>query len=238
MLNPGIYITAGLVRSSPDAAIRMVDTIRDAHAGWISEWEVIKHRVSLPFDPQAQKLSQRMAGRRQTSLFHKSYGSYLPGEIPTVGEAVAPQQVQQGKQPLQKKQSPQDAMIAFLKRPDVVKSLESSANAQKFKAEGQRVLNGISSGLTQSINRAMNIKTVQDVERLTGKRISDQFAKLSPQERQKAEQAVVTQVHSAVKSFYVKNLTAEIENVKRDGVDPNNVYIRTLQGILNKVNSM
>jgi len=59
MLNPGIYITAGLVRKSPDVAARMVDTVKDAHAGWVQEWEVIKHRVSLPFDPTAQKISRQ-----------------------------------------------------------------------------------------------------------------------------------------------------------------------------------
>jgi hypothetical protein len=235
MINPGIYITAGLVRKSPDVAVRMIDTIKDAHVGWVEEWEIIKHRVSLPFDPHAQKLSHRVASRRQTSMFTKRYGKdYYPSDIP-MGEAAVPKSAQQQKR---QAQSPVDALAAFVKRPDVVKSLENSQVARGFKAEGQRVLNGIASGLNQSISRIMNVRTVADIERLIGKNILNKLTKLQPKERQMVEQEMVEQVRAAAKAFYTKNLTAEIENVKKDGVDANNMYIRTLQGMLSKLGSM
>jgi hypothetical protein len=230
MASPNLYITAGLIRKSPETVVRMVDSIRDSHASWIEEWEVIKHRVMLPFDPYAQKTSKSIAGRRHYSMVRKHYAhGYRPEDVPQVEEALNPQQ---------RKLTPQEEMANFLKRPDVVQDLNSSQTSQQLKKEGEAVLKSINISLLKSITKVLNIKSVQDIEHLTGKRISDKFVNLTPQERQKAEQIVVQQVHSAVKSFYIKNITAQIENIKRDGVDPNNIYIQTLNNILNKIKSM
>jgi hypothetical protein len=49
---------------------------------------------------------------------------------------------------------------------------------------------------------------------------------------------MLMQVKAAAKAFYVKQLTTEIQTLQNQGVDSTNIYIRTLQGTLDKVASL
>jgi hypothetical protein len=88
-------------------------------------------------------------------------------------------------------------------------------------------------------------RTVEDIEKLVGKKMKpdmkkklDEIKNLPPQEKVKAEKMLIDGSKKAMKDFYVKNLTQEVDAVLKAGIPEDAQFVKDYRTVISKVKSL
>lgn len=93
---------------------------------------------------------------------------------------------------------------------------------------------------TQAENLLRNAKTVDDLEKFAKKKIpeAEKVRSLQGEERVKAEKMLIDGVRKAMKEFYVKNLTDQVNTVMRVGIPEDSQYVKDFRSTIQKINAL
>ena len=66
----------------------------------------------------------------------------------------------------------------------------------------------------------------------------DKLAQVPEHERQKLEQAILDGAKKSMKSFYIKNLQAQVKQALDGGISQDSEYVRDYQNVIRKIESL
>lgn len=93
---------------------------------------------------------------------------------------------------------------------------------------------------TQAENLLRNAKTVDDLEKFAKKKIpeAEKVRSLQGEERVKAEKMLIDGVRKAMKEFYVKSLTDQVNTVMRDGIPEESQFVQDYRSMIQKIEAL
>jgi hypothetical protein len=121
------------------------------------------------------------------------------------------------------------------------KSLAGASNLreiQKIATETYR--RSLSEVYKQAVSVLREAKTIEDLEKLTGKKIpeAEELKQLPQQEREPAEKMLIDATRKTMKEFYVKNLQSQIDTVVKAGVPEESPYVQDFMNAIQKIRSL
>lgn len=83
-------------------------------------------------------------------------------------------------------------------------------------------------------------KTVEDIKKLTKKQTPElaEIEKLQGQEKEKAEKLLLQGARKAMKDFYIKNLTDQVEGVIKAGIPEDSQYVKDFRQTIQKIKAL
>lgn len=121
------------------------------------------------------------------------------------------------------------------------KSLSNSISLgeiQKVATESYRT--SLSEVYKQAVAVLKEVKTVEDLEKFTGKKVpeAEDLKKLPPQEKEKAEKMLIDAARKTMKEFYIKNLQSQIDVVVKAGIPEEAPYVQDFKAVIQKIKSL
>ncbi|NDD59071.1 MAG: hypothetical protein EBZ47_07485 [Chlamydiae bacterium] len=85
-----------------------------------------------------------------------------------------------------------------------------------------------------------NSSSIEDLEKAAKKKIpeAENLKKLQGEERVKAEKILIDGVRKAMKEFYVKNLTDQVESVVSAGIPEGSQYVKEFRSVIQKIKAL
>lgn len=256
MLSPSTFLTAKTAQYAPDAIMSTLEVFSHGSENIAAYFEDIRKRIGaieqdLKMNPDDYKVrGDKVVGansrgpymtKAKRDLVKKAgLQDALEFDDDVIFEAMPVQQVQQPQQQAPAAQTPEQKKTAILMQvasdPNLKKMIASSPLARQMETDARQIASNISSKIMKEASGVLNVKTAQDLQRVINKPIGlEKLNAMQPQEKQQAEQTLLTQTKAAMKSFYVKTIQTEINNLTAKGVDANNLYITTLKNTMAKV---
>jgi hypothetical protein len=134
---------------------------------------------------------------------------------------------------------PKKDVVSVLSSEKLVNAFLDSPETQRAQQSAQKIVQG---ALTQAYNTAKGIadaKSVDDLSRITGRKIDLSKLKSLPQEdMQQAEQQLLKAVKASSKQFIVKNLLGQVQSARKAGVPENSQYILDYNKVIQRVRSL
>jgi len=134
---------------------------------------------------------------------------------------------------------PKKNVVDVLSSEKLVNAFLDSPETQRAQQSAQKIVQG---ALTQAYNTAKGIadaKSVEDLSRITGKKIDLSKLKSLPQEdTQQAEQQLLKAVKASSKQFIVKNLLGQVQAARKANVPENSQYILDYNRVIQKIRSL
>lgn len=247
MVSPQAFITTRLAMKAPEAVADMLDVLCVGNEGLSKYFDDLKKRLDAIDKDLKDDVSNYRVGSDGKMVPRNARGPYLTAKKrdllkkagiasglardgETIAEDVAPQQAKSAQQ------RKGEEVANTLRNPDVQKMLVSAPRVQEMQRDANALVQRLSTNVLAEASRVLSAQTLEDVQKIFGRPVEvPNLQELSPEDQQAAKDAVLSQVKTAAKDFYTKTIQADIEGLQRDGVDPNNLYIRSLQGILSKL---
>jgi len=134
---------------------------------------------------------------------------------------------------------PKKDVVSVLSSEKLVNAFLDSPETQRAQQSAQKIVRG---ALTQAYNTAKGIadaKSVEDLSRITGRKIDLSKLKSLPQEdMQQAEQQLLKAVKASSKQFIVKNLLGQVQAARKANVPENSQYILDYNRVIQKIRSL
>jgi hypothetical protein len=86
----------------------------------------------------------------------------------------------------------------------------------------------------------LTARTVQDLQAKLGKPLKgiDKLTQVPQQDRQAAEQTLMTGVKKSMKTFYVKSLEQQVKKIIEAGVDESHPMVQDYKNIIGKIKAL
>jgi len=129
---------------------------------------------------------------------------------------------------------------SVLTNPKLLAKIEESDIVKKMRQEAQGVVRGTLETIYKQASAVMKANSLQDLQHSTGKTVKgvEKLAALPPQEKQKAEQAILKTFKQSMKSFYLKNLESQVKQATSAGVAENSPYVQDYTKIIAKIKAL
>lgn len=122
----------------------------------------------------------------------------------------------------------------------------SSQKAQQMQAEATEIYKGtLQEILSKAENLMKKTRTIEDVEKAMKGKLKgdmqqkiDEIKKLSPEEKKKAEEMLISGLKKATKEFYVKNLSDHVKKVMEAGIPDSSPYVKDYKATIQKIQSL
>jgi len=220
MYSPTMLLTLAFAKKSPKAATRMISTLS---GGTLDPW----------LGKISKKFGWNDSGPVQTGLGRSDNG---PG--PLMGEAhLSEKDGKKGdKKPAPKKPDPAELLSS-----DKVKHALAKSNVvQSMQKQGRAIVRKTLEQVYQQASAALKAKSLQDVQQKAGLKLKglDKLAQLPPEERQKTEQMILQGAMKSLKSFYIKNLQAQVKQAVASGIDESSEYVQDFNNVIKKIQSL
>lgn len=121
------------------------------------------------------------------------------------------------------------------------KSLAGSDSLREIqKIANETYKRSLSEIYEQAVAVLKEAKTVEDLEKITGKKIpeAEELKKLPPQEKEKAEKMLIEAARKTMKQFYIKNLQSQIDVVTKAGIPEETPYVQDYKATIQKIKSL
>jgi len=210
MYSPAAMLTLQFARKSPGAAASMISALSGGELdGFLSKI--------------AQKFPNFNTPGGPTGLGRKDNG---PGTIESVIRE------DEGKK------KPDAA--ALLSSDKVKHALQNSQVVRQMEQSGKAIVRNTLEQVFKQAQGIMTAKTLQDVQHKTGAQLKgmDKLAQVPEQERVKLEQAILDGAKKSMKSFYVKNLQAQVKQALDGGISPDSPYVQDYQNVIRKIEAL
>jgi len=247
MVNPQQFITAKLAAQAPKQIIEILQVLTIKNEGLAKYFDDLKSRLDtihkdLHDDPANYKLDA--SGK---AVPKNSRGPYLTQKKKDLLNKAGLQSA--GKQRVGKIVSEQtlqseelkigEELAQALKSPEVINAIKDSSLAKAMGKDAILLTDDLAKKILDEASRILSADSLNTIQRILGRPLPlGQLDSLSPEERQESENAILTQVKAAAKDFYRQSIMADINGLQTDGVDSNNLYIKTLQNIIAKIDAM
>ncbi len=122
----------------------------------------------------------------------------------------------------------------------VKKMLANSQKTQQMTKIGQELVQNTLKNVFKQAQAVLTAKSVQDLQTKLGKKLPgiEKLDKIPQQERQKAEQLMMSAIKKSMTEFYVKNLTAQVKSAVDMGVPQEHPYVKSYTSVISKINNL
>jgi len=257
MLSPEAWVGGMFAKKSPELVMEILGTLAVGNENLVKYFTDVKKRLRA-IDKEFQDASVSnykidSAGNLQSPrgpyntprkrAFLKKAGVNAGFEHPgqQIAEAPVPTAPVAPAAPVAQDAASKKAEIvmAMLKDARITQQIAGTPMAQQMKAEANTLVQHLSTSILQEAQRVLSAQSLQDIQKITGKPVNvPGLEEMQGPDRASLEAAVLTQTKAAMKSFYVTKLKEEIGKIEAQGVDPNNLYIKTLNDTLSKVSAL
>jgi len=119
-------------------------------------------------------------------------------------------------------------------------ALQNSQVVRQMEQSGKAIVRNTLEQVFKQAQGIMTAKTLQDVQHKTGAQLKgmDKLAQVPEQERVKLEQAILDGAKKSMKSFYVKNLQAQVKQALDGGISPDSPYVQDYQNVIRKIEAL
>lgn len=131
-------------------------------------------------------------------------------------------------------------LIRLINDDRVKKILASSPVVQKMTQVGKALVQGTLKKVYHEAAGVLGAKNLTDLQHKVGKKLPgmDKLQAIPEQERQTAEQSLMTTTKKAMKEFYVKNLKAQVEEAIKAGVPESHPYVTDYHSVISKIQAL
>lgn len=233
MYSPAMLLTATFVRKSPRAAGQLISVLSGG-----------------TLDPWLERISNKMGGfdwwgkdeRPKTGLdvpnkafkhgdnWHNTgagygYGGYGESRIYEKSDKKGDHKID---------------IVSLLSSDKVKQKLQQSDVVQSLERQGKAIIRATLEQVFKQAQAALSAKTLQDIQTKTGVNIPElaNMSQLKPEEKQKAEQAILASARKGIKELFVKNLTGQVKVALEAGIDENSEYIQDYKRVIAKIQAL
>jgi uncharacterized protein YjgD (DUF1641 family) len=229
---PDKFLTAYTARKAPLATAKLLNTLSGGKLDSVVE------RIRRAMHKVQRSAVSPLKGTASTvigGLAGKATGA-LKDIVPGASEA----RYYRGEELVEKEDKRAKAMekIAdYVTSDKLVSTALSGAPAQAVQKATRAATQGTLERVLKSATTVMQAKSLEDVQRFTGKPIKglDKLQNVQGEERQKAEAQALSQIKDEAKKFYVKSLTGDVKQMVQAGVPKDNpmiaAYVKTIEAI-------
>ena len=133
--------------------------------------------------------------------------------------------------------------------PDVGKLLSSeklksriaqAPMVQKMQQQTRAVVRGTLEQVFKQAQGVMAANSLQDLQNKTGSKLKglEKLQQVPQQERQGAEQAILTATKKSMKEFYIQNLQGQVKKAVSAGVPENSEYVQDYVRVISKIKAL
>jgi len=236
--SPAAIITHQLVRRSPKTAMKLISTLT---GGSMDDWlQKVFGRFRGGSD-RPPKTGLDYAGSDPHVGGHGGGGGgwggyYDAGYGPDYSMHREGLVYEAGEK--DKKKEP--ALEDVLTDPRLLKKVSGSDVAKRMHDEAQAAVRGSLQAVFKHVSAALSAQTLQDLQHRTGKQIKgvEGLASMQPQERQKAERAILDAFRRSLKDFVVKNLESQAKKALDAGVPKDSEYVSDYEHVIQRLRSL
>lgn len=122
----------------------------------------------------------------------------------------------------------------------VIAALQNSPVVRKMEKQGQAIVRNTLEQVFKQAKGVLTAKSLQDVQSKTGAHLKglDKLAQVPEQERQKLEQSILDGAKKSLKSFYVKNLQAQVKQAVDGGISRTSSYVQDYENVIRKIQAL
>lgn len=136
--------------------------------------------------------------------------------------------------------TPPSGLTGLVTNEKVKAFLAKQPLVQKTSQVGQALVKDTLTKVYNTASQVMQAKDVGALQKAVGKKIKgiDEMMKLPANERQAAEQVVMSTTKKAAQSFYVKELEKHVQEAIKQGVPQNHPYVAVYQQVISKIKAL
>jgi hypothetical protein len=136
------------------------------------------------------------------------------------------------------KQKPDAAALLSSKK--VKDALQNSKVVRQMEQQGRAIIRSTLEQVFKQAQGVLTAKTLQDIQQKTGAKLKglDKLAQVPEQERAKLEQTILDGAKKSMKSFYVKNLQAQVKQALDGGISQDSPYVQDYQNVIRKIEAL
>jgi len=123
----------------------------------------------------------------------------------------------------------------------IKKAIDSSPRMQEMQRTATELYRSSLNEIYDQVDTLFNrVKTLDDLKKVTKKPLPQmaEIEKLQGEERQKAEETLLQGTRKAIKEFYIKNLTTQVETVLKAGIPENSQYVKDYRSTIQKIKAL
>jgi hypothetical protein len=217
--DPTKFVTQQLVKKSPKAAIKMISVLT---GGTLDKWLAkVKKQFGLDKADQPVKTGLDNDTRVTDVNVGHDVGFSLESVIREDGEN-------------------KPSLTSVLSNPKLIEKLQQSDVAQKLSQQATAIARGTLEQVYKQAKGVMTAQSLQDLQHKTGAKLKgmDKLAEVPQQERQKAEQTMLTGAKKGMKEFYVKGLEGQVKKAIDGGAPPDSSYVQDYQRVIAKLKAL
>jgi hypothetical protein len=124
-------------------------------------------------------------------------------------------------------------------------AVAESSEVKRLSSEATTVYSGSLQEIYKQAQFVMKTKTIEDVKKFVGNEIDADLkkklgdvSKLPPDQKAKSEKILIDGLKKASKEFYVKNLTAQVDEVLEAGIPEESQFVKDYRNVINKIKSL
>ena len=122
----------------------------------------------------------------------------------------------------------------------VLSVVQNSQKTKQIQSATQKIVNNSLKKVYEKASSLTNIKSIEQIEKLTNKKIKgiEELKKLKPNERAEAASQLMKGVKTATKQYYVKSLTATVKEVMSVGLTREHPFVQAYLKTISQINSL
>lgn len=131
-------------------------------------------------------------------------------------------------------------IASVLTNPKVIAKVQNSDIAKKMEQAGRALVRNTLEQVFKQASGVLRANSLQDMQQKTGSRLEgiEKLEQVPPEDKQKAEQAILATSKKSMKEFYVRNLEAQVQKAVKLGIDENSPYVQDYKRVIAKINAL
>lgn len=121
------------------------------------------------------------------------------------------------------------------------KALSGSRDFQAMQDAASKIYkNSLKNVYAQAVQILKDSRTIEDLERITGKKIpeAEKIKQLQGEEKEAAEKMLINATRKSMKDFYIKNLQSQVDSVLSAGIPEESPYVSDFREVIQKIKSL
>jgi hypothetical protein len=230
--NPSLVITNAFLQKAPELAVDAIDVVTGGTM--TDKLKKIKDAASSVAKVGAVAA---IGSNIQTSSYGRGNNFLFEDESPSGGKGKV-----KGKGQAATKQSPKK-LASVLSSPEMIKAINDNPRVKKMRAEAKRIVDEETTGIIEKTQQLLSLKSVQQIEKLTGKKIQtgkelQQLGKKAKIPDQKLSQEQFASMKKMIKDYAIKKMLQKIKSLTNAKITDENYVLARYKETIKKIQSM
>lgn len=124
--------------------------------------------------------------------------------------------------------------------PKIKSVLQKSPIVRQMTKQGQELVRDTLKNVFEEASAVLSAKTLSDLQKASNAKLKglDELQSVPEQERQKVEQLLLATTKKSMKTFYIKQLEAQVKSAIEAGTPDNHPYVQDYQRLIAKIKAL